>query len=150
MTARGSEIVDQTKLEHDRQHEEWLAAIAIQLAPIFDNSKEGVYLYLDDQHKICNERLAKMWGYVSAAEWAATPDFLESFVATQAGREQVSQNYHQHIHRELTAFRQQFAVRTKTGTEIECEVDTVPYSFEGQVFAYAFVRPIGAGISKRR
>ena len=147
MTARGSAIQDQERLEHDRQHEEWLAAIAIQLAPIFDNSQEGVYIYLDDQHKICNERLAKMWGYASPAEWAATPDFLESFVATDGGREQVSRNYHQHVHRELTAFRQQFAVRTKTGTEIACEVDTVPYSFDGQLFAYAFVRQIAKGAS---
>ena len=142
MTVRGKEIQDQERLEHDQQHEEWLAAIAIQLAPIFDHSKEGVYVYLDDQHKICNERLAKMWGYASAAEWAATPDFLESFVATQAGREQVSSNYHQHVHRELTAFRQQFAVRTKSGKTITCEVDTVPYAFGGQLFAYAFVRPV--------
>ena len=143
MTVRGRDIQDPEQLEHDRQHEEWLATIATQLAPIFDNSKEGVYVYLDDQHKICNERLAKMWGYASAAEWAATPDFLETFVATPAGREQVSRNYHQHVHRELTAFRQKFAVRSKSGAEIACEVDTVPYAFDGQLFAYAFVRQIG-------
>jgi hypothetical protein len=145
MSSRDVNITDPERLEHDRRHEEWLATIAVQLAPIFDNSKEGVYVYLDDQHKICNERLATMWGYASAAEWAATPDFLETFVATKPGREQVSTNYHQHVHQELTAFRQRFAVRKKTGATITCEVDTVPYALDGQLFAYAFVRQVGEG-----
>ena len=143
MSSREASAADQEQLEHDQQHEEWLATIATQLAPIFDNSKEGVYVYLDDQHKICNQRLATMWGYAAPAEWAAAPDFLTSFVATPAGREQVSTNYHRHVHQELTAFRQRFAVRTKSGAEIACEVDTVPYAFDGQLFAYAFVRQIG-------
>ena len=145
MSSPGNAVRDE---DQEQQHAEWLATIASQLAPIFDHSEEGVYVYLDDHHKICNERLAKMWGYASAAEWAAAPDFLDTFVATPRGREQVSTNYHQHVHRQLTAFRQRFAVRKKNGGTITCEVDTVPYALDGQIFAYAFVRQIGEGASR--
>ena len=142
MTSSRTDTEKLEQADNDEQHEEWLATIATQLAPVFDNSKEGVYVYLDDRHKICNQRLATMWGYASPAEWAAAPDFLETFVATKAGREQVSTNYHEHVHRELTAFRQRFVARQKNGSTITCEVDTVPYALDGQLFAYAFVRPI--------
>jgi len=134
--------MDQQQVEHDQQHEEWLAGIATQLAPIFDNSIEGVYVYLDDRHKICNERLAKMWGYASAAEWAAAPDFLETFVATRPDRVQVSTNYHQHVHRELTAYQLRFTVKRKDGRTLRVATQTVPITYDGQLFAYAFVRQL--------
>ena len=140
--------MDQQQVEHDQQHEEWLAAIASQLAPIVDNSREGVYVYLDDRHKICNDRLAKMWGYRSAAEWAATPDFLETFVAGQPDRVQVSTTYHKHVHRELTAYRLRYTVKRKDGRKIRVESQTVPFAYDGQLFAYAFVREVAERTTK--
>ena len=130
--------------EQDQQHEEWLAEIGEQLAPVFANSKEGVYVYLDDRHKICNDRLAKMWGFGTAADWARTPDFLNTFVATQADRVRVSQNYHRHIHQSLTPTRLRFSVRRPDGKLVKCEADMVPLSFAGEMFAYHFVRPARA------
>ena len=124
----------------DRQHEEWLADIAVQLAPVFEHSEEGVYVYLDDRHKICNERLAKMWGYATAAEWAGQPDFLETFVAARPDRVKISSNYHQNVHQRLAAYRLRFTARHRDGRRIRCEADTVPFSYDGQVFAYTFVR----------
>lgn len=135
-----TEIIDEERIEHDQQHEEWLAALATQLAPIFENSRDGIYVYLDDRHKICNERLAKMWGYTSAAEWAAAPDFLETFVAQQRDRVRVSTTYHQHVHRELDAYTLAYTVRRKDGRTIRVETITVPLSLDGQLFAYTFVR----------
>src|SRR6266508_387199 len=90
--------------DNDELHEEWLAAIAEQLAPIFDHSKEGVYVFLDDRHKICNDVLAKMWGFASPDEWARTPDFLNAFVVEE-DRSEVSRTYHAHIHQSLTPSR---------------------------------------------
>jgi hypothetical protein len=136
--------MDQQQLENDQEHEEWLAAIGTQLAPIFDNSREGVYVYLDDRHKICNEKLAKMWGYRSAAEWAATPDFLESFVASQPDRVQVSTTYHQHVHRELTAYDLRYTVKRKDGRKIKVVARTVPLAYDGQLFAYTFIQEVPA------
>jgi hypothetical protein len=128
--------------ENDELHEEWLAAIGEQLAPVFEHSKDGVYLYLDDQHKICNDTLAKMWGFGSAAEWARTPDFLNSFIATHQDRLKVSRSYHTHIHQSLTPVRLRFSVRRPDGKLVRCEGDMVPLSHAGQMFAYHFVRKV--------
>ena len=139
--------IDQS--DQDRQHEEWLTAIATQLAPILGNSRDGVYIYLDDRHKICNERLATLWMYGSAAEWAAAPDFLESFVATHDDRVRVSETYHRNVHQQLTAYRLRYEVRRKDGRRIRCEADTVPFALDGQLFAYTFVREVPATATAR-
>ena len=128
--------------EQDELHEELLAALAEQLAPVFDNSKEGVYIFLDDRHKICNEALAKMWGFASAKEWARTPDFLNSFVASHADRLKVSRSYHEHIHQTMTPARLRFSVRRPDGKVVRCETDMIPLSHDGQMLAYHFVRVI--------
>jgi hypothetical protein len=140
---------------NDELHEEWLAAVAEQLAPVFDHSKEGVYVYLDDQHKICNDVLAKMWGFDSPAEWARTPDFLNSFVVPQ-DRQKVSRDYHAHIHQLLTPARLRFTVRRPDGKLVRCESDMIPLAHAGQILAYHFVRTIPAAprrpttVSKKR
>ena len=83
-----------------------------------------------------------MWGYKTAAEWAATPDFLESFVASQPDRVQVSTTYHQHVHRELTAYKLRYTVKRKDGRKIKVESQTVPLAYDGQLFAYTFIRQV--------
>jgi hypothetical protein len=125
--------------EHDAQHEEWLADIAEQLAPIFEHSREGVYVYLDDRHKICNERCAKLFGFASARDWAAEPDFLNSFVVA-ADRGKVSRAYHEHIHQAMTPARFTFTAKGPDGKARRFETDMVPFTHAGQMFAYQFVR----------
>jgi hypothetical protein len=39
-----------------------------QFQPVFDKSPFGVYLYLDDVHKICNDKMVRMLG-VKPQEW---------------------------------------------------------------------------------
>ena len=132
--------------ENDELHEEWLAAIAEQLAPIFDHSTEGVYVFLDDRHKICNGVLAKMWGFASPAEWARTPDFLNSFVATEEDRLKVSRAYHTHNHQELTPERLRFTIRRPDGELVRCESDMIPLAHAGQMLGYHFVRAVPAKV----
>lgn len=126
---------------HDALHEEWLRDVAEQLAPVFDGTSEGVYVFLDDRHKICNEALAKMWGFASPQEWANTPDFLNSFVVAE-DRAKVSQSYHEHIHQKLTPTRLRFSVRRPDGRVVQCETDMIPLAYAGQLLAYHFVRPV--------
>jgi len=55
---------------------------------------------------------------------------------------QVSTNYHQHVHRELTAHKLRFTVKRKDGRKIRVESQTVPLSYDGQLFAYTFIREV--------
>jgi PAS domain-containing protein len=71
----------------DAEHEEILREMLEQFQPVFDHSPMGVYLCLDDVHKLCNERMAKMFG-VTVKEWNAMPSFLHDpdLLARQSGR----------------------------------------------------------------
>ena len=52
-----------------------------QFGVILKESKQGIYLYLDDTHKLCNEKFASMLGYRSAEEWSKVEKtFTEAFV----------------------------------------------------------------------
>ena len=54
---------------HDEHHEHLVKELANQLEHVFSHSPQASYLYLDDIHKICNQRFADMLGYSSAEEW---------------------------------------------------------------------------------
>ncbi|MBI2599597.1 PAS domain-containing protein, partial [Candidatus Daviesbacteria bacterium] len=50
-------------------HEHLITELSEQLEPIFTNSPQGIYLYLDDTHKTCNKIFAEMLGYSSVQAW---------------------------------------------------------------------------------
>jgi PAS domain-containing protein len=79
----------------DAEHEQILREMLEQFQPVFDHSPMGVYLYLDDVHKLCNERMAKMFG-VTVKEWNAMPSFLADFVDDR-DQEMVASNYQHHV-----------------------------------------------------
>jgi len=59
-------------MAHEHHHEELISGITEQLEPMLKKSKQAVYIYLDDVHKVCNENFAKLLGYKSVKEWADT------------------------------------------------------------------------------
>lgn len=115
-----------------------IAALRGQFAGVLEESVDGVYLWVDEHHKACNERLAAMFGY-TVDEWCAAAPFLETFVAA-ADREAFSANYHRYVaglERPVT-FR--FTGVRKDGSTFLAETDMVPISHEGRPVAYHFVR----------
>jgi uncharacterized protein YpiB (UPF0302 family) len=63
------------------EHEAVIEEARKQFGDILQESKQAIYLYLDDTHKTCNEKFASMLGYKSAEEWAAVmKPFTEAFV----------------------------------------------------------------------
>jgi hypothetical protein len=63
-----------------------------QMKPVLDGSEQLMFLYLDDNHKACNDKLASMLGYKSPQEWAKKRGFLEVHV-TEKSRETLSSAY---------------------------------------------------------
>jgi len=122
-------------------HETLIGELAAHFQPILEHSPQGVYLWLDEAHKICNEQLAKLFGY-TVQEWRAVPAFLEGFVAPQ-DRQRFSENYAQVVS-ELTApitFR--FRAVRKDGSTFLAETDMIPLVYQGHAVAYHFVREAG-------
>ncbi|MEX0832958.1 MAG: PAS domain-containing protein [Actinomycetota bacterium] len=122
-------------------HTQALDELAGHLAPIFESSPDGVYIWIDEQHKTCNEKLAEMFG-TTVEEWRAAPTFLESFV-TEEDRGMFSYNYWNRI--VPLAYPATFRFRgiRKDGTIFPAETDMIPLTYRGHTVAYHFVRRTG-------
>jgi PAS domain-containing protein len=122
-------------------HEQLIDELYEEFKPLFDSSPDGVYLWLDEEHKICNERLAALFGR-TVEEWRAAESFLDSFVAPP-DRSLYSWNYHNRV--APLAFPTTFRFRAlhKDGSTFPAETDMIPISYKGHAVAYHFVRRIG-------
>ena len=130
-----------TPNEHQNlEHEQILHEMLEQFQPIFDKSPFGVYLYLDDVHKVCNEKMAKMFGLTSK-EWAATSTFLADFVS-EADQETFSRNYQHHIAGLAHPITFRFHGKRKDGSVFLAETDMIPISWRGYPIAYHFVHEV--------
>lgn len=115
--------------------------LAEQFRPVMEGSPDGVYLWLDEAHKVCNERLADLFGY-TVEEWSATEPFLDNFVAEE-DRKLYSWNYHNRVAALAFPVTFRFRARRKDGSTFPAETDMIPVSYGGHTVAYHFVRQVG-------
>ena len=124
----------------NENHESIIKEIAEQFKPILDNSRDGVYFWLDESNAICNEKLAKMFG-CSVKEWCETKPFLDNFVA-EDDRDLFSLNYQNSVAPLAYPVTFRFKGVRKDGKVFSAETDMIPLSWKGHAVAYHFVREI--------
>ena len=124
----------QTAEEH---HEELVKGLYDQMKPIMEGSDQPIFIYLDDNHKACNNKFASMLGFKSPQEWAEKQGFLEVYV-TEKSRETLSS-------RVLAGDREKVASTIpmtwmkKDGAVMDSTMILVPMFFEGHMFSVHFV-----------
>jgi PAS domain-containing protein len=64
----------------EHHHATLIKNMARQLKPVLDKSPQGIYIYMDDEHKTCNRKFADMFGYGSVQEWEDTEAPLSDVV----------------------------------------------------------------------
>ena len=121
-------------------HADFIRELSEEFQPILEQSPDGVYLWLDDSHKICNERLARLFGY-TVEEWQAQRSFLESFVVEE-DQEVYAWNYTHRVAPLAFPVTFRFRGRRKDGSTFAAETDMIPISWRGHPVAYHFVRGI--------
>jgi PAS domain-containing protein len=127
-------------LAEEHEHQAMLKELAMQFQPLFERSPDGIYLYIDEVHKICSSGFAKMLG-LAAEEWQAMEGFVEKHVA-QPDQELIVRNYHQHIHQLLTPVRFRMQAVRKDHSTFAAEVDMIPFPYKGEMLALHFVREV--------
>lgn len=129
-------------LESERaHHRKIIRALLYQLLPVFDGSTEGVFVYLDGEHKSCNERLADMFGY-TPGQWEEAYPF-EQFFAGES-KDEVMATYYERIIAEKAPAKVDFTGVRKDGSLFSAHLLMVPLSYEGLIFALCFVNQTGA------
>ena len=123
-------------------HEVATKELAEHLQPLFDASPDGMYVWLDEEHWICNGRLAELFGYDSPDELNDAPGFLQRMVH-EDDQEHFSWNYWNRVRAQAFPATFRFRAVRKDGSAFQAETDMVPLTYGGHTFAYHFVRSVG-------
>jgi len=127
-------------MAQEHHHEELVAGIAEQLEPILKKSKQAVYIYLDDAHKVCNENFAKLLGYKSAKEWADIEAPLADVV--EEDQEAVISAYQKAVEK-FTAGSLDIAMRNVENNKlVKTRMIVAPMVYQGHVFSIHFLSQI--------
>mgnify|MGYP001599760492 CR=1 FL=1 len=119
-------------------HKNIVKEIYGQLKEIFDSSKQAMYIYLDDEHKVCNMKFATMLDYDSADQWAVVRDnFPEVFVAEQS-RETLVSAFRKALEDGIGSYVM-IEWKKKSGGSVKSNVILVPISYKGHRMALHFI-----------
>ena len=68
-------------MKEHQSHEDLIKEAREHLKAIFEGSTQSIYLFLDDDNKICNKKFATLLGYKSPEEWSSVKEsFTREFV----------------------------------------------------------------------
>jgi hypothetical protein len=124
-------------------HEVLLQQVQQEFGEILTQSTQGIYIYLDDPHWVCNDRLATMLGYASATELvkvASGSPLLDVLVATDS-QPRVVDAYTSAVERKV-ASTIPVTWKKKGGGTVKSQTIFVPISYKGTVLAIHFVTPV--------
>jgi len=127
-------------MKPEKHHEELVSGIHEQLKEIFEKSTQGIYIYLDDTHKACNERFAALLGYKSADEWARAAVSFEQLFAERNSQDRLVSAY-QNATENFAASTVEVSWKKKSGGIIDTTVILVPIAYKEHIFALHFVWP---------
>ncbi len=122
---------------NQKHHEELVKGFHNELKQIFDSSEQAIYLYLDDNHKVCNKKYAALLGYSSAVEWAKIENPLEANV-DKASQQIVVSAYREAMEK-MVGSKIDVKVKKKSGSTLNVSVIMVPVAYQGHLFALHFI-----------
>lgn len=120
-----------------KHHKDLVDGFYKQLKQIFDESEQAIYLYLDDNHKVCNEKFASLLGYSSPEAWAKIENPLEENVDKRS-QDAVISAYYDATDKMLGS---QIDVKLKTTSRsvFDASVIVVPVAYMNHMFALYFI-----------
>ena len=127
-------------MDEQKHHEELVKGITEQLKPILDKSPQAIYVYLDDNHKVCNKKLADLLGYESPKEWAETDAPLADVI--EEDQPAVIKAYENATEKMLASSIEVRVKNIKTGKVVKTKMILVPIAYSGHLFAMHFISKI--------
>lgn len=122
-------------------HEELIKGIYGQLEQIFKESKQAIYVYLDDHHMIYNQRFASLLGYKSVEELSAVNEpFVEAFVMEKS--QEILISAYRNAMEDKIGSDIEVTLKTKKGESVQTKIILVPISYMGELLALHFISKI--------
>ena len=123
-------------------HEVLLKQVQEEFGQILSQGNQGIYIYQDDPHWICNDRLATMLGYSSASEFhrlATQAPFLDVAIAGDSQGRVV--DAYMNSSKNKVASTVPVTWKKKGGGTVNTQVIFVPISYMGNSLTIHFVTP---------
>jgi len=127
-------------MEEQQHHEELIKGITEQLKPILEKSPQAIYVYLDDNHKVCNKKFADLLGYESPKKWAEIDAPLADVV--EEDQQAVIKAYENATEKMLASSIEVGLKNIKTGKVVKTQIILVPIAYSGHLFALHFISKI--------
>jgi len=124
----------------DSHHEELVKGLYDQMKIVLEGSEQPIFIYLDDNHKACNNKFSNLLGFKSPQEWAAIEGFLEPYVAEES-RDTLMNAYWDAM-KKMVASTIQITFVKKGGGSVNSTLVLVPMPFQGHLFSVHFVTKV--------
>jgi hypothetical protein len=127
-------------MNHHDDHAELVNGFYDEQKELFDASSQGMYVFLDDDNRICNATFAKLLGYASAEAWAKVDvdgSFPDAFVADKSQHALISA--YQNAMEKGAGSTFQVTWKKKSGETVNTTVTLVPIIYQGHMLALHFV-----------
>lgn len=110
----------------------------MQLQPVLESSQQAIYIYFDDENKVCNENFATLLDYASTEEWAQMEGSFPSLFVDESSQDTLIGAY-THAMQTMAASTIDVRWKKKSGGTVDTTVMLVPLSYEGHLFALHFI-----------
>jgi PAS domain-containing protein len=126
-----------TQMTDNVHHEEIVNGLNNQMKKIMDSSQQPIFIYLDDNHKVCNQQFAKFLGYKSPEEWAKIQGFLDVYVEEKS--RETLMNAYWNAANKMNASSIAMTWKRKDGKIVNSNMILVPMAYDGHILSVHFV-----------
>jgi len=127
-------------MKYNTNHDEVIASLKKEMEELLEKSIQPIYVYLDDAHKFCNEKYAKMLGFSSAQEWAELEDLMENTIEDESQNVLVSA--YDRAMKQMAGSQVEVTWKKKGGGLINTKVILVPFPVGKETVAVHFIEEI--------
>jgi hypothetical protein len=128
------------RMAEQLHHEELIKGITEQMKPVLAKSRQAIYIYLDDNHKVCNKKFADLLGYESPEVWAKTEAPLAD--VTEEDQQSVINAYMNASEKMVAGAIEVRMMNVKTNVIIKTKMIIAPVGHAGHVFTAHFFSEI--------
>jgi tryptophanyl-tRNA synthetase len=127
-------------MAEQEHHAELIKGIAEQMKILLKESKEAIYIYFDDAHKVCNKKFADLLGYKSPKAWADAEVPLSDVL--EEDQQKVINAYMNASEKGVAGSINVKMQNIKTGEIQKINMIIAPTIYEGHIFTVHFFSKI--------
>lgn len=127
-------------MDQHEHHSEIVSGFFKEQKQIFESSAQAIYVFLDDDCRVCNDKFAALLGYESPEEWFKVDvkgAFPDAFVAEKSQEELVTA--YQNAMEEKAGSTINVTWKKKSGETVDTTVILVPIVYQGHLLALHYI-----------